>query len=62
MFLRNSLWPGASMMTYGRRALLKKLWAVSMVTFWTRSSSRASVRNANSKGRPCLSQVARISR
>ena len=40
IFLRNCLWPGASMMTYSRRLVRKNIWAVSIVTRLRRSSSR----------------------
>ncbi len=52
MFLRNSLWPGASMMTYWRRAVRNQICAVSIVMFWSRSACKASIRLAHSKGTP----------
>ena len=40
MFLTNSLWPGASMMTYSRFWVRNQIWLVSMVMFWSRSACR----------------------
>ena len=43
MFLRNSRWPGASMITYvALEACLNQIWVVSMVTAWSRSAWKAS--------------------
>ena len=58
IFLRNSLWPGASMIVYGRLSDSNQICAVSMVIFWLRSACSASIRNAHSKGTPRRSHVA----
>jgi hypothetical protein len=48
MFFRNSLWPGASMMTSRRLGVWKKICVVSMVMPWSRYACSASRRNDHS--------------
>src|SRR5258706_6740614 len=59
MFFRNSLWPGASMITYCRLSVRNQICAVSMVMFWSRSDWRASIKLAHSKGTPRRSAICR---